>query len=147
MNIDGIQINSYKGSTVEYGAMNKFYISNGGTYPVPYDSTGLKVDLEKLPKFDITGTNESGTSTTITLSNTSSKKLIRLSSSIKSINFNNRGIIAASRNYGVKLSSYPYIAFLDSDDFFEKDKIKKVVKFFNENKSSDIVFDLSLIHI
>ena len=75
LNIDGIQINSYKGSTVEYGAMNKLYISNGGTYPVPYDSTGLKVDLEKLPKFDITGTNESGTSTTITLSNTSTDKL------------------------------------------------------------------------
>ena len=51
---------------------------------MPYDSTGLKVDLEKLPKFDITGTNESGISTTITLSNTSADKLIRLSSSIKS---------------------------------------------------------------
>ena len=111
LNIDGIQINSYKGSTVEYGAMNKFYISNGGTYPVPYDSTGLKVDLEKLPKFDVTGIDpDSGTSTTITLSN-STTNLVRLSSSIKSINFNNlvnqylSDGVTANPFYG-KLSGY-----------------------------------------
>lgn len=48
---------------------------------------------------------------------------------IKSINFNNRGIIAASRNYGVRLSSYPYIAFLDSDDFWLPDKLEKSLHF------------------
>ena len=112
LNIDGIQINSYKGSTVEYGSINKFYISNSGTYPVPYDSTGLKVDLTKLPKFDITGIHpKDDKSYTITLSNTSQRSLIRLSSSIKSINFNNlvnqylSDGVTANPFYG-KLSGY-----------------------------------------
>ncbi len=48
---------------------------------------------------------------------------------IKSINFNNRGVIAASRNFGVKLSSHPYIAFLDSDDYWFPDKLKKSLHF------------------
>ena len=38
-----------------------------------------------------------------------------------------------------------FVCILDSDDFFEKNKVKKVVKFFLENKSSDIVFDLPII--
>ena len=38
-----------------------------------------------------------------------------------------------------------FVCILDSDDFFEKDKIKKIVKFFKENRSSEIVFDLPTI--
>ena len=101
-----------EGSTVEYGAINKFYISNSGTYPMPYDSTGLKVDLTKLPKFDITGIHpKDDKSYSITLSNTSQRSLIRLSSSIKSINFNNlvnqylSDGVTANPFYG-KLSGY-----------------------------------------
>ena len=42
--------------------------------------------------------------------------------------FRNKGIIAASRNYGVNQSKGEVIAFLDSDDEWVKDKLKKQVK-------------------
>lgn len=43
---------------------------------------------------------------------------------IKYYKFNNQGIIAKSRNYGIKLSTTEWIAFLDSDDFWEKNKLE-----------------------
>jgi len=42
--------------------------------------------------------------------------------------FHNKGIIAASRNYGISKSKGDIIAFLDSDDVWTKDKIEKQVK-------------------
>lgn len=39
-----------------------------------------------------------------------------------------------------------FVCILDSDDFFQKKKIKKIVKFFEENRSSDIVLDLPIIY-
>mgnify|MGYP001189425096 CR=1 FL=1 len=38
----------------------------------------------------------------------------------------NRGIISKSRNKGIKLSKGKWVAFLDSDDIWHKDKLKKV---------------------
>ena len=38
------------------------------------------------------------------------------------------------------------ICILDSDDFFEKNKIKEVVNFFNENQNCDILFDKPIIY-
>ena len=37
------------------------------------------------------------------------------------------------------------VCILDSDDFFKRNKIKKLVNFFKKNKSSNIVFDLPII--
>ena len=46
----------------------------------------------------------------------------------------------------LKASKGEIICILDSDDFFKKDKIKKIVKFFKENKSRDMVFDLPIFY-
>lgn len=51
----------------------------------------------------------------------------------KLINFKNNGVIAASRNVGINASSAPYVAFLDSDDFWYSDKLEKCVTLLSAN--------------
>ena len=46
---------------------------------------------------------------------------------VKYSKFNNEGIIAASRNQGIKLAQGDYIAFLDSDDIWLPGKLEKAV--------------------
>ena len=60
------------------------------------------------------------------------------------INRKNVGV-AKSRNIALKNSKGKYIAFLDSDDYYEKNKIKNVLNFFIENKKENILFDLPII--
>ena len=47
------------------------------------------------------------------------------------INFKNYGIIAASRNEGIRLANTDIIAFLDSDDTWYLDKLEQCLKEFN----------------
>jgi glycosyltransferase involved in cell wall biosynthesis len=55
---------------------------------------------------------------------------------IKYLYQNNSGVSSA-RNLGIKNSSFPWIAFLDSDDTWHKDKLKLQVEFHQNN--SDIL--------
>ena len=48
-------------------------------------------------------------------------------SRIRIIRFRNYGVIASSRNEGVKLARAPYVAFLDSDDIWYPTKIEKTI--------------------
>lgn len=56
---------------------------------------------------------------------------------INYIKFNNKGIIAASRNIGIKNTKGELVAFLDSDDVWYKDKLKYSIKAFQKN--ADII--------
>lgn len=66
----------------------------------------------------------------IVVDNNSTDKSVDLIKSFKdkriSINLiNNNGIIAKSRNLGIKISRGEYIAFLDSDDWWSKTKLER----------------------
>ena len=56
---------------------------------------------------------------------------------IKYLKFRNHGIIAASRNHGIKHSHGEYIAFLDSDDWWYPEKLKVVANYFQK---ADIIY-------
>ena len=58
---------------------------------------------------------------------------------IKIFKINNGGVIAKSRNMGIKNSIGDYIVFLDSDDWFFKNKLVELKKIINDKKP-DIIF-------
>ena len=47
---------------------------------------------------------------------------------IRYFKFNNHGVIAKSRNFGIKKAKFAWIAFIDSDDYWTKDKLYVVSK-------------------
>ena len=46
---------------------------------------------------------------------------------------------------GYLKSKGKYICFLDSDDYFKKDKIKSIVTYFENNKKINVVYDLPIL--
>ncbi len=57
---------------------------------------------------------------------------------IRSFKKQNEGVSAA-RNFGIKRAQGEYIAFLDSDDVWLKDKLKYQIEFFEQNKEALVV--------
>lgn len=47
----------------------------------------------------------------------------------------------ASRNLGIKKAKYDYIAFLDADDYYSKNRFKKVRKIFSTESTVDGVYE------
>lgn len=56
---------------------------------------------------------------------------------IKLINFQNNGIIAASRNMGIRAATSGWVAFLDSDDWWYPEKLELSSKYF---KTADVIY-------
>jgi len=54
-------------------------------------------------------------------------------------NGNNRGA-SSSRNLGIRMSTSPYIAFLDADDFYLKNRFTKTAEMFNNNPDIEGVY-------
>jgi len=64
---------------------------------------------------------------------------------IKYLKFRNNGVIAASRNYGIRHSQGEYIAFLDSDDKWDKKKLEKQLPHLQLIKIVGVASDAILI--
>ncbi|APJ04593.1 glycosyltransferase family 2 protein [Silvanigrella aquatica] len=75
--------------------------------------------------------NNYSTDNTVDIVNSFSDKRIQL------FNFSNNGIIAASRNYAMKLADTEFIAFLDSDDIWYENKLELCIV--SLNKGFDLV--------
>lgn len=83
LQVDAIQVNSYKGNTVQYGYLDKFSLALGGNYGVSYTESGgiaTAFDTTKNPKLAVTEG-----STTLNINN--SNNLTKISASISKINF------------------------------------------------------------
>lgn len=57
---------------------------------------------------------------------------------IKFVEITNNGLIAASRNLGIRHASGKFVAFLDSDDFWTAEKLEKSVNWLNQG--FDVVY-------
>ncbi len=74
------------------------------------------------------------------------KKLKKKHNNIKILEGKERGEIFWQNQFNairnsLKICKGKIVCILDSDDFFKKNKIRKVVDFFKKNKKSEIVFD------
>ena len=49
LNVDAVQLNSFRGNTIQYGKIDKFVIGDGGLYQIPFKSNGYDIDNNKLP--------------------------------------------------------------------------------------------------
>lgn len=58
---------------------------------------------------------------------------------LKIITQANQGVIAA-RNRAIQAANAPFIAFLDADDFWYKDKLEKQIKYFHNNPNCGLSF-------
>lgn len=57
----------------------------------------------------------------------------------KYFKINNEGVIGKSRNLGIKNASAPWVAFLDSDDTWHKDKLSIFENFLKKNSEFDVI--------
>lgn len=80
----------------------------------------------------------------IVVNNFSSDNTIKIVESygdprIRLINFANNGIIAASRNTGIRAANGDWICFLDSDDWWYPNKLEILYEFISNNPGTDFV--------
>ena len=85
----------------------------------------------------------------IVIDNNSKDETVKIINSFKSdkikiYKINNEGIIAKSRNLGIMNSTGNWIAFLDSDDSWEKNKLDICLKYIEKKNIDFIYHDLNI---
>ena len=58
---------------------------------------------------------------------------------VRAIDFQNHGVIGASRNVGIRASEGPYVAFLDSDDTWYATKLERVAEAIEEDPQVGLI--------
>ena len=66
-------------------------------------------------------------------SSDNTKNVVSLFKKVIYKKIDNRGIIAKSRNYGMKIAKGKWIVFLDSDDYWKKDKLLYIFEKIKKN--------------
>lgn len=107
LNVDALQVNSYKGNTIDYGKIRNFVISNGGDYKVPFKTDNGEFDINKLPSLVL---EDNGTE--ILLSNTNTTRYLTISSRFTSINFNK---LAETWSNNLQYTSKPSIRIVNNN--------------------------------
>ena len=127
LNLDAIQVNSYKGNAVQYGYVNKFFIADGGEYSVVYSEDGngfgYSVNQSKLPKLKVNN-NTYG----------NAYNLVRISGSLKSINFVKLNSLWGSSNL-TGFTNKPKIEVINNNPITES----KFTSFSGINTTTNIV--------
>lgn len=59
--------------------------------------------------------------------------------------YKNNGGLSSARNYGIKKSKGEFIAFLDDDDYWKKDKIKIQIGLLNKNSDIDLIHSSAIV--
>lgn len=54
---------------------------------------------------------------------------------------------AASRNLGINTSQFPYLAFLDADDWYLPNRFQKEKQVFSTNPKADVVYSSSILDV
>ncbi|WP_405383553.1 glycosyltransferase family 2 protein [Phascolarctobacterium sp.] len=74
------------------------------------------------------------------------KKYEALDSRIRLVNFETNQGVASARNHGLNIAAGEYVAFLDSDDVWEKNKLEKQISFIKIQKADMVCTAYSMIN-
>ncbi|GMU85777.1 MAG: hypothetical protein AMXMBFR48_10190 [Ignavibacteriales bacterium] len=90
--------------------------------------------------FEIIIVNHNSTDGTVIVAN----RLAKLDRRIKVYTLESDGTAAQSRNYGIRQASCEYIAFLDADDIWYKEKLWHQIEYYAERPDAAFIYSASL---
>jgi len=98
---------------------------------------------QTMQNFELIIVNDSSKDQTLNIAH----KMALIDSRIKLINLGTPVGVSCARNTGIRASVGEYVAFIDSDDLWDKGKLKAQICFMQENKCNFSFGDYNLINI